>query len=128
MFDENIGNQIDKCAPEDCANCDSDCGGINLSEKIIELPMEDGSKVKSLVVLRFTVEEKRYAAVMPLENNPKGDIYLFRVIRDGRDLENIESESEYEQASIAFGVEMAKAQEERLLKEAEEVAKGRNLD
>lgn len=128
MFDENVGNKIDKCDPSDCATCDSDCGGIDLSEKIIDLPLEDGSKRPCLVVLKYAINETRYAAVMPLADNPEGDIYLFRVIRQGRELENIENEEEYEQATIAFGVEMEKAQEERILKEAEEVAKGRKLD
>lgn len=122
--DMNEANGIDKCDPIDCATCDSDCGGINLSDRIIELPMEDGEKVSSLVVLRYAIEERRYAAVMPLKDNPEGDIYIFRVVRDGRDLENIENEKEYEEAAYAFGVEMEKAQEERLKKDAEEAAKG----
>lgn len=128
MFDSGMGNRIDKCDPQDCATCDSDCGGIDLSERIIDLPMDNGTKTPCLVVLKYGIDDRRYAAVMPLANNPEGDIYLYRIIRQGRELENIEDEAEYEAASIAFGVEMEKAQEERLRKEAEEAAKGGNQE
>ena len=109
----NAGS-IDKCDPVDCSTCGAACGSqINLDDRVIELTTDEGDKYKALVVLRYKMENKAYIAVMPLLNNPEADIYLYKVVRDGKDLDNIEDEDEYAKAAEAFGIAMEKAQAEK---------------
>ncbi|MDO5410314.1 MAG: DUF1292 domain-containing protein [Lachnospiraceae bacterium] len=106
--------KIDKCAPEDCSSCGADCSSrINLDDKIIQITTDDGEQIDCLIMLKYVMESKDYIAVMPLKNNPEGDIYLFRMIKNRTELENIEDEDEYERAAEAFGIEMEKAQQQK---------------
>lgn len=120
FYNENrpINNQIDKCAPEDCSTCGADCGSrINLDDKIIEITTDDDEKIKCLIMLKYQMEyqskTRDYIAVMPLKNNPEADIYLFRMVNNRKDLENIEDEDEYAKAAETFGMEMDKRDMEK---------------
>ena len=122
------GAKLDNCAPEDCSTCGEDCGSrIDLNERVIEITTDDGDKMRCLVMLKYAIGIKIYVAVMPLKDNPEGDIYLFRTIKNKTELQNIDDEDEYEQAAEAFGIEMEKAQKElaqkRLEREEREAAK-----
>lgn len=105
---------IDKCDPADCSTCGSDCSSrINLNDRVIELTTDDGDKQKCLIVLKYSMGLKDYCACMPLLNNPDCDIYLYRMIKNGTELENIDNEEEYQAAAKAFGIEMEKAQQKK---------------
>ena len=113
-----IDNQIEKCAPEDCSTCSSDCGSrINLDDRIIEITTDDDEKIKCLIMLKYQMEYQKktgdYIAVMPLKNNPEADIFLFRMVNNRKDLENIEDEDEYAMAAEAFGMEMDRRDREK---------------
>ena len=106
---------IDACAPEDCSSCTADCSSrVNMKANVIELTTDEGEVIRCQVLLNYEMEGRRYLAVMPLADNPDGDIYLFRVAEGEIGLENIEDEEEHSRAAHAFGVAMEKAQKERL--------------
>ena len=105
---------IDACAPEDCSSCTADCSSrVDLKANVIELTTDEGEVIRCQVLLNYEMEGRRYLAVMPLADNPDGDIYLFRVAEGETGLENIEDE-EHSRAAHAFGIAMEKAQKERL--------------
>ena len=104
-------SQIDTCAPEDCSSCNADCGSrMNLNERIVQITTDEGTRMNCLIMLKYVMEGRDYIAVMPLKDNPEGDIYLFRMVKDGTGLANIEDEDEYQRAARTFGIEMEKAQ------------------
>lgn len=106
---------IDACAPEDCSSCTADCSSrVNLKANVIEFTTDEGEVIRCQVLLNYEMEGRRYLAVMPLADNPDGDIYLFRVAEGETGLENIEDEEEHSRAAHAFGIAMEKAQKERL--------------
>ena len=110
---ENEMKKIDKCDPADCSTCGEECGSrINLDDKIIKLTTDEGEQIDCLILLKYVMGTKDYIAVMPLKDNPEGDIYLFRMIKGRTELENIEDEEEYQKAAEVFGIEMEKAQEQ----------------
>ena len=80
---------------------------------MIQITTDDGEKIDCLIMLKYVMGTKDYVAVMPLKNNPEGDIYLFRMINNRTELENIEDEDEYQKAAETFGIEMEKAQQKR---------------
>lgn len=111
---ENEMNKIDKCDPSDCSTCGADCSSrINLEDKIIQITTDEGEKIDCLIMLKYVMGTKDYIAVMPLKDNPEGDIYLFRMINNRTELENIEDEEEYQKAAETFGIEMEKAQNKK---------------
>ena len=95
---------IDACAPEDCSSCTADCSSrVDLKTNVIELTTDEGEVIRCQVLLNYEMEGRRYLAVMPLADNPDGDIYLFRVAEGETGLENIEDEEEHSRAAHAFG-------------------------
>lgn len=111
---ENEMNKIDKCDPQDCSTCGADCSSrINLEDRVIQITTDDGEKISCLIMLKYVMGTKDYVAVMPLKDNPEGDIYLFRMINNRTELENIEDEDEYQKAAETFGIEMEKEQQRR---------------
>ncbi len=109
----NEMSKIDKCDPTDCSTCGADCSSrINLDERVIKITTDEGEEISCLIVLKYVMEAKDYVAVMPLKNNPEGDIYLFRMVNNRTELENIEDQDEYEKAAETFGIEMEKAQQQ----------------
>lgn len=110
---ENEMSKIDKCDPADCSTCGAECGSrINLDDKIIKITTDEGEDMNCLIMLKYVMGTKDYIAVMPLKDNPEGDIYLFRMVNNRTELENIEDEEEYQKAAETFGIEMEKAQQQ----------------
>lgn len=108
---ENEMNKIDKCNPADCSTCGADCSTrINLEDRVIQITTDEGNQISCLIILKYVMGTKDYVAVMPLKENPEGDIYLFRMVNNRTELENIEDEEEYQKAAETFGIEMEKAQ------------------
>lgn len=104
-----LQNPLESCAPEDCASCSADCGSKpSLDQKVIKVTTDEGETVYCQVMLKYPLEGRFYIAVMPLKDNPDGDIWLFRMINNGRDLDNIEDPEEYSRAARAFGIAMEK--------------------
>lgn len=115
-MNSDFGNTgIESCQPEDCSSCSADCSSrMDLNADVIELTTDEGEKIRCQILLNYGMENHRYMAVMPLEDNPDGDIYLFRVSEDATSLANIEDPEEHERAAKAFGIAMEKAQKEKL--------------
>lgn len=110
---EDEMKKIDKCDPVDCSTCGADCSSrINLEDKIIKITTDEGEEIDCLIMLKYVMDTKDYIAVMPLKDNPEGDIYLFRMVNHRTELENIEDEEEYQKAAETFGIEMEKAQKQ----------------
>lgn len=104
----NKKNGIEACAPEDCKNCEADCSSrLDLNGRIVAIPMEDGEAMYCKNVLRFHAGAREYMAVIPLQNPPVLDIWIFRISEDQVRLENIEDEQEHSLAAEAFGLAMA---------------------
>lgn len=115
MANNFAGAGLDTCAPEDCNSCTADCASrVDLKANVIELNTDEGEVIRCQVLLNYEMEGRRYLAVMPLADNPDGDIYLFRVAEGESGLENIEDEEEHERAAHAFGIAMENAQKERM--------------
>lgn len=73
----------------------------------VTLTLEDDSEVECAVVTIFEAAGREYIALLPLEGieSEEGEVYLYRFqeSEDGEpDLQNIESDDEYEAASDAF--------------------------
>lgn len=102
-----MNNPLETCAPEDCASCSSNCGSRqDLEKKVIKITTDAGETVYCRVMLKYPMEGRDYIALMPLGDNPDGDIWLFRLLNDGKDMDNIEDREEYSRAAQAFGLAM----------------------
>ena len=109
MFDNAKRDGIESCAPEDCASCSADCGSkLDLTKPYIVVTTDEGQKIGCKVMLKYQMDDRDYIAVMPVLDNPDGDIYLFRIVDGGTNLDNIEDETEYADAARTFGIEMDK--------------------
>ena len=74
----------------------------------ITLTLDDDSELLCDVLATFPVtvngKEQMYIALLPTEADPDGEIYLYRFIEDGDDidLQNIEDDEEFDIVSDAF--------------------------
>ena len=74
----------------------------------ITLTLDDDSELLCDVLATFPVtvngKEQMYIALLPTEAGPDGEIYLYRFIEDGDDidLQNIEDDEEFDIVSDAF--------------------------
>ena len=89
-------------------NHDHDCNcGCN-EEVTVTLTLDNDEVVECAVLTIYSVDEKEYIALLPLEedgDNEEGDVYIYRYVEtaDGEPtLENIEDDDEYEAAADAF--------------------------
>ena len=87
---------------------DHDCNcGCN-EEVTVTLTLDNDEVVECAVLTIYSVDEKEYIALLPLDedgDNEDGDVYIYRYVEteDGEPtLENIESDDEYEAAADAF--------------------------
>lgn len=70
----------------------------------VTLTLEDGSEMTCDVIAIFPCGDRDYIALLP-EDDPDGDYYLYRFIDNGDgnyDLDDIEDDEEFEDASEAF--------------------------
>ena len=84
-------------------NCDCGCN----EEVTVTLTLDHDEEVECAVLTIYTVDNKDYIALLPLDeegDNEDGDVYLYRYAEvDGEPtLENIEDDDEYEAAADAF--------------------------
>ncbi len=99
-----MADEYNNCA-SGCEGCDSDCA-YNGSATVT-LNLDDGTVEECAVLTMYEAAGKTYIALLPLDangQNEDGEVYLYRVNRESGDiqLENIESDEEYEAASDGF--------------------------
>ena len=89
----------------DCADCGSDCQ--DLDQPTVTLTLDDGTDLECVVLTIFEAADKEYIALLPLDGNEAedGEVYLYRYTEDADgnpDIQNIESDEEYEIVADAF--------------------------
>lgn len=118
---------FDGCEEEGCSCGDDDCGcGCGCGdhdEEVMTITLEDGTEVECAIIAIFPVEDKDYIALLPLENQEDGEVYLygFEEFEDGSfELLSIESDTEYEAVTKAFDEILDEAELDELFDEDEE--------
>lgn len=76
-------------------------------EMTVTLSLDDGTELECIVLTIFTAGERDYIALLPTEGpeSEEGEVFLYRYTEteDGQpDLQNIESDDEYEIVADAF--------------------------
>ena len=71
------------------------------------LTLDDGTDLECVVLTIFEAADKEYIALLPLDGNEAedGEVYLYRYSEDAEgnpDIQNIESDEEYEIVADAF--------------------------
>lgn len=94
-------------------------------ETTVTLTLDDNSEIECVVLTIFPAGDKEYIALLPMDqaDEEEGEVYLYRYVEDAEgnpDLENIESDEEYEIAADAFD-ELLDEQEYDEYIDAEEV-------
>ena len=90
----------------DCTSCGSDCQ--DLDQPTVTLTLDDDTEVKCAVLTIFPApNQKEYIALLPLDENGEnedGEVYLYRYYEENGqpNLDNIDSDEEYEIAAEAF--------------------------
>ena len=93
-------------------------------EVTVTLTLDDG-EIECQVVTVFTAGGRDYIALLPMEGPEKdtGSVYLYRYVQTGDnepEIENIDSDEEYELASDAFDEYLDSAEFDELVEEDEE--------
>ena len=93
---------------KEACNCDEDCNCGNHDHhhdeedvEIINLTLEDGSKLKCEVVVIFPLEDKEYVVLLP-ENSENVFIYGYLETDAGPELFSIEDDDEFDKAAQAY--------------------------
>ncbi len=70
----------------------------------ITLTLEDGTDLVCDVISVFPVNGNNYIALLPSNEDPDAEIFLYRFIENGEEieLENIEDDEEFDMVSDAF--------------------------
>lgn len=79
----------------------------NDEEMTVTLTLDDGTDLECVVLTIFKAADKEYIALLPLDGNEAedGEVYLYRYTEDADgnpDIQNIESDEEYEIVADAF--------------------------
>ncbi len=104
-----------------CLGCEEDCEG----NATITLTLDNNETVECSVLTMFGVADKRYIALLPLNEegvNEDGEVYLYRYHESNGApiLENIEDDEEYEAAADGFDEWMDTLEFEDLVEGAED--------
>ncbi len=117
-----MANDFNGGCTSDCSTCGG-CG--EEGQMTVTLTLDDDSQLECIVLTTFDAGGKNYIALLP--TNPpegeEGEVYLYRFVTgpDGApDLENIESDEEYEIVSDAFEELLDAAEFDELVEEEEE--------
>ena len=83
--------------------------GAVTGRDVVTLDLDDGSQVECEILTIFTVGERDYIALLPLdengEENEEGEVFIYRYSEDSEgnpSLDNIEDDEEYEAVSDRF--------------------------
>ena len=79
----------------------------NDEEMTVTLTLDDGTELECVVLTIFEAADKEYIALLPLDEegqNHDGEVYLYRYYEENGqpNLDNIDSDEEYEIAADAF--------------------------
>ena len=79
----------------------------NDEEMTVTLTLDDGTDLECVVLTIFEAADREYIALLPLDGNEAedGEVYLYRYTEDADgnpDIQNIESDEEYEIVADAF--------------------------
>ena len=79
----------------------------NDEEMTVTLTLDDGTDLECVVLTIFEGADKEYIALLPIDGNEAedGEVYLYRYSEDAEgnpDIQNIESDEEYEIVADAF--------------------------
>ena len=96
----------------------------NDEEMTVTLTLDDGTELEGVVLTIFEAGEKEYIALLPLDGREAedGEVYLYRYVEDingNPDLENIDSDEEYEIVADAFDELLDSAEYDELVSEDE---------
>ena len=96
----------------------------NDEEMTVTLTLDDGTELECVVLTIFEAGEKEYIALLPLDGREAedGEVYLYRSVEDingNPDLENIDSDEEYEIVADAFDELLDSAEYDELVSEDE---------
>ena len=96
----------------------------NDEEMTVTLTLDDGTELECVVLTIFEAGEKEYIALLPLDGREAedGEVYLYRYVEDingNPDLENIDSDEEYEIVADAFDELLDSAEYVELVSEDE---------
>ena len=96
----------------------------NDEEMTVTLTLNDGTELECVVLTIFEAGEKEYIALLPLDGREAedGEVYLYRYVEDingNPDLENIDSDEEYEIVADAFDELLDSAEYDELVSEDE---------
>ena len=96
----------------------------NDEEMTVTLTLDDGTELECVVLTIFEAGEKEYIALFPLDGREAedGEVYLYRYVEDingNTDLENIDSDEEYEIVADAFDELLDSAEYDELVSEDE---------
>ena len=96
----------------------------NDEEMTVTLTLDDGTELECVVLTSFEAGEKEYIALLPLDGREAedGEVYLYRYVEDingNPDLENIDSDEEYEIVADAFDELLDSAEYDELVSEDE---------
>ena len=96
----------------------------NDEEMTVTLTLDDGTELECVVLTIFEAGEKEYIALLPLDGREAedGEVYLYRYVEDingNPDLENIDSDEEYEIVADALDELLDSAEYDELVSEDE---------
>ena len=96
----------------------------NDEEMTVTLTLDAGPELECVVLTIFEAGEKEYIALLPLDGREAedGEVYLYRYVEDingNPDLENIDSDEEYEIVADAFDELLDSAEYDELVSEDE---------
>ncbi len=92
----------------DESKCNGDCATCGGEGVTVTLTLDDDSTLECAIVGIFDALNKEYIALLPLDENGQnedGEVYLYRYSVDSNgkpELDNIESDEEYDAVSEAF--------------------------
>lgn len=106
-------------------NCDCGCNAEEQEEMTVTLTLDDDTEVECVVLTIFTIGEKDYIALLPIEGpeSEEGEVFLYRYSEDADgqpNLENIEDDDEYEIVADAFDELLDEQEYDELVEEDEE--------
>ena len=94
----------------------------NDEEMTVTLTLDDGTDLECVVLTIFEAADKEYIALLPLDGNEAedGEVYLYRYSEDSEgnpDIQNIESDEEYEIVADAFDEFLDTAEYDKIVSE-----------
>lgn len=93
-------------------NCDcEECA----EELVVTITLDDDSTIDCIVIATYPVNDQDYIALLPIEEDDGDDVLIFRykeLAEDEVEIDNIESEEEFQAASEEFEKMMEEIEDE----------------